>query len=683
MGEVYEAEHMDLERKVALKILLADLGRSPKVVEQFRHEARTASKVGSDNIVELYDFAELPDGRVLYTMELLSGPTLAKEIPPGGFPPGRAIAILRQLCKGLQAAHSAGIVHRDIKPDNIVLETFKGRADTVKILDFGIATILDDESSDQPLAAGTPNYIAPELISGRPFDHRVDIYSLGCTAYEMLTGKPPFSAEGPDAVSVILGHHLSTKPDRVRARRREITPELDAVIMRCLEKEPENRFRDMEALEAALCEAQIENGLQTTWDDLPLPEGVDPEIRERLLREMPDFMDAPPRRRGWLWPLVTTVALLAGAGTTYLLVQPRIPDAVTTEPHDDEVGTLVEAARAAAAKTYFVYPPVGEPGEPTAYSKVRELEELGTSEARARAKELRSEFAETLVRLGDTYWEKESGKPFALDYYKQALVFDRENRHAASRAALDPSELDALERKASEQSFSEEEIEAAAPLQALAEVDETVRARKLQALRKGSDRGSSPTDKIDQALQAAGGEPATAKGTSDPETTPAEAEDPPPPPPKPVDATSRESADEFVRGAKDYLAKGQVSQAKVYFERALSYDPNNTSALLGLYDLAFANGDFSKAKDYAERLTSLVPHSAKHHVRLGDALFKLARYAAARDAYQRAVDLGSTEARPRLQKAQAKAPAVPQPAEDEDESEDETKENEQEEGAPP
>src|SRR5688572_14965631 len=155
-------------------------------------------------------------------MELLQGPTLADEIANGPLQPGRVIAILRQVCKGLAAAHAAGIVHRDIKPDNIVLETRGGRSDIVKILDFGIATMLDEDSGVRTLGAGTPHYLAPELISGASFDGRADVYAVGCTAYEMLVGHPPFAADRPVDVEAVLGRHMVDLPDAPGKLRPEL-----------------------------------------------------------------------------------------------------------------------------------------------------------------------------------------------------------------------------------------------------------------------------------------------------------------------------------------------------------------------------------------------------------------------------------------------------------------------------
>ena len=642
MGAVYEAQHLDLERRVALKILLPELSRSPAAARLFRREARTASKVGSDHIVQLYDFGELPDGRLMFTMELLSGPTLGAEIRQNGpLPAARTIGILRQLCKGLAAAHAAGIVHRDIKPENIVLSVSKGRADRVKILDFGIAAIVSDDKAAAPLDAGTPHVLAPELISGVDFDGRADIYSLGCTAYHMLTGQPPFHARGPNAVDEILDAHLLKAPPPLRSVRPDVPAALERVVLRCLEKAPAARYPSMHRLEAALCESQIECKLYTTWDDLPLPD-VDPELRDRLLRQMPDPTEAllRPRRARWLWPMLTAVAVACGVIGTYAWLHSRTPAQQAT---DTEVDTLVAEARAAAARTDYVYPPADDGAAPTAYAKVRELEALASAEATSQARALRQEFAATLVRLGDDYWNRDGGKPFAIDYYRQALVFDREHPLAIERASLAPEELAELERRAAERDFTQEEIAAAASLVELADSDEEQRQGRIEAVRR--KRGFSRKE--------------TATTPSAPAAEAPEAAAPTPTPP--ADETTR-SAQKIAESGKRLLDSGKHDEARLFFERALTFDSHNATALGGLTKLAVSRNALTEALRWAERLVAASPKKARHHLELGDIRFELKKYEAARVAYTRAQELGASEAASRLKKVEAKIGPPPAPA---------------------
>jgi serine/threonine protein kinase/tetratricopeptide (TPR) repeat protein len=675
MGAVYEAAHLDLERRVAAKILQPRLCRAPEALEMFRAEARTASKVGSDQIVELYDFAELPDGRLMFTMELLHGPTLSEVLRTDGpLSPSRLIAILRQLCKGLAAAHAAGIVHRDIKPDNIVLvQGRKGRADTVKILDFGIATILEDGAGSAPMSVGTPHYLAPELIAGTKFDHRVDVYSVGCTAYELLTGRPPFVPRDGKGLIDILDQHVNEEPVRPSALRpgANIPDRLEATVMRCLAKQPAQRFRNMDALEAALCVAQVEAQLTTSWDDLPLPERIDPRLRDHLLRDMPDPSAPHPRAGRWAWPVVTALSLVLGAGAMYwMLGRDDGEAAAAVSEADGEIARIESEARTAASRNDFVVPTSEDPSAPTAYSKVRELEKLGQPDAEARAIELRHEFAETLVHLGDSYWERDQGQSFAVDYYRQALVFEKDNARAAERASLSAEELATFERKAEAIDFTTEEIEAAEELVVLAEPEPRERQRKLEKLSKRrTAAGKGPTDeKATERLLAVGAQPAD-DGTEEDEEEEEEEERPKPPPADPGAATS---AADLVASARKLVKSGNRHDAELFYKRALTYDPHNVGALEGMYELEFGRGKWGAAGEHAEKLVVAAPSGA-NYLRLGDVKMKLGALESARDAYARASSLGSGRAASRLAAVEAKLgpkpdEAAPSPTADEAEA---------------
>jgi serine/threonine protein kinase/tetratricopeptide (TPR) repeat protein len=623
MGEVYEAEHVDLERRVALKILLPSVCRNPEVLRLFRTEAKAASRIGSEYIVELYDFAELPDGRLMYTMELLQGPTLAEEIDNGPMAPSRAIAILRQVCKGLAAAHEAGIVHRDIKPDNIVLTNKRGRPDTVKILDFGIAAIVgdDDQAVARPLKAGTPHYVAPELIEGGTFDDRADVYALGCTAYAMLTGRPPYTASGADAVVEILAQHLSQPVPALVTRRAELAKVrgLCAVVERCLAKSPDDRYSSMDELEADLCGAQISARLDTSWDDLPLPDRVPIEIRERLVREMPDVHGGfEPKSRGWLWATITLTAVAIGIGATYVMLarraapmeaaaapEPVAEPAAVPPPSVSVVDQLVADARAAAGQAYYVYPPADDPERPTAYTKIRELEALEGADgllAAQRAVELRHEFASALVRLGDGYWDREGGKEFASEYYAQALVFEREHPVASERATVAESAVEDLAAKAEAGNFTTEEIQ-----------------------RADTQRRRGRTDR----------------------TTPEAADSPAPiePPPEPKSMSEEQkSARDLAKIARERLRKGDLAGAQDYLDRASVFDAKDDLVLVTRYELALKRGNKQQALDHAKALVARTPSSAEHSLRLGDAHAALEQWPKAYAAYLRAQQLGSSAA---------------------------------------
>jgi serine/threonine protein kinase len=188
MGHVFEARHIDLDRRVALKVMKSRPDQASELAEQFLREARTCARVESRFVVSVIDFGELPDRRPFYVMELLGPETIHSALDTGWLKLERALPILRQCCKALAAIHDAGLVHRDIKSRNIALLDEDGRADAIRVIDFGLAA----ELGSAPRTCGTAAYMAPEQILGDPFDGRDDIYALGCTAYEMMSRRTPF-----------------------------------------------------------------------------------------------------------------------------------------------------------------------------------------------------------------------------------------------------------------------------------------------------------------------------------------------------------------------------------------------------------------------------------------------------------------------------------------------------------
>jgi serine/threonine-protein kinase len=243
MGRVYEAEHTFLGRRVALKLLRRDALAQPENVKRFEQEARAASTIGHRAIVEVVDFATLPDGRVFMVMELLGGESLEAWMGR----PGRlseVVPLLAEVAQGLEAAHRAGVIHRDIKPANLFLSRTSDGSVHAKILDFGIAKVTDRPTKDFQTEAGsvlgTPYYLAPERAMGRPTDHRADLYSLGVILYELSTGNVPFDAE---SFMEILARHVKSTPldPRQAAPDRTIPDALARLTMRLLEKDPGDR----------------------------------------------------------------------------------------------------------------------------------------------------------------------------------------------------------------------------------------------------------------------------------------------------------------------------------------------------------------------------------------------------------------------------------------------------------
>ncbi len=244
MGAVYRAEHLMMKKELALKLLHPELGRLDEVARRFEREAEAAARLSHVNIINVTDFGRTAEGSLFLVMELLQGPLLSEVIAAGdgdGKPmsPERAVHILKQILRALEHAHAAGIVHRDLKPDNIVLVEREGEKDIVKLLDFGIARIMDDakESITQAgVVFGTPEYLSPEQAMGEDADGRADLYAAGVILFEMLSGRRPF--DGDSRVEVVSMHLTRPIPPLPPG----LPPILGECVQRAMAKKRDERF---------------------------------------------------------------------------------------------------------------------------------------------------------------------------------------------------------------------------------------------------------------------------------------------------------------------------------------------------------------------------------------------------------------------------------------------------------
>ena len=257
MGEVFLAQHPLIGKTVALKVIHQDMSLNKELVTRFINEAKAVSTIGNDHIVEVHDFGTTPEGAHFFIMEHLDGQTLAKALNSGRLPisdpahVANCLHIGAQIAAGLSAAHQHNIIHRDLKPDNIMLIDKLGDPLFVKILDFGLAKMLE---ADTPLTAmgvvlGTPEFMSPEAAESKDIDARSDIYSFGVLLFFMLAGRLPFEASGMGEMMV---QHVCQAPPVPRAFNPQIPPAVEQVVLRCLAKNKEDRFQTMDELHAAL-----------------------------------------------------------------------------------------------------------------------------------------------------------------------------------------------------------------------------------------------------------------------------------------------------------------------------------------------------------------------------------------------------------------------------------------------
>ncbi|MGA9069960.1 MAG: protein kinase [Terracidiphilus sp.] len=389
MGTVYLAEHLMLGGRVALKFLAPELSRNPQFIKRFRNEARAAFQLRNPNIVEVMDLDQAEDGSLFIAMEYVDGPSLRAVIRdhPNGLPVESALTITRGIASGLAAAHARGTVHRDIKPENILLVGAAGREEQPKVLDFGIAAMLEGATAVSHTRGLmlTPEYASPEQWRGTPaneLDGRTDLYALGCVLYQMLTGQTPFHAHN---IEGWMFQHLQEMPQPPSQLRPEVGhwPGLDELVMRLLAKNRDDRLQCAEliaSLDALLYGSGQEHPApqaEPRWDrpgtvieegwnrpqtmrtqapaatqnpasvpdsrgwegtaNLPSPQTQRPQSFTQTpaqppLPEAPTPKAAPHKFPIWAWGALAVVALAAGLTAVHFLAPQTQPQQVQTVP---------------------------------------------------------------------------------------------------------------------------------------------------------------------------------------------------------------------------------------------------------------------------------------------------------------------------------------------------------------
>lgn len=253
MGTVFAAEHLTLDRRYALKVMGRETMTRDKETERFLREARAAARIKHTNIVDVFDFGYLSDGRPYFVMELLDGKSLSEMLDerrpsgPAALPPDRAVTLMAQLADALAVAHDGGVVHADVSGNNVIL--LDGAQPIVKLVDFGLAELRDNPLASSDYVVGTPDYVAPELLRGGQADELSDQYSFGCLLFELVHGEPPFVA---DTVAQTCRRHLDDPSPSLTSPHGALPQELIDLVARCLNKVPATRYPDMRAVASDL-----------------------------------------------------------------------------------------------------------------------------------------------------------------------------------------------------------------------------------------------------------------------------------------------------------------------------------------------------------------------------------------------------------------------------------------------
>ena len=682
MGVVYSAYDEELDRRVAIKLVRDDgddgsFGRS-----RILREAQAMAKVSHPNVVQVYEVGEFA-GQVFVAMEFVKGVTLTDWLAEER--PWQEIRdMFLQAGRGLAAAHAQGLVHRDFKPDNVLVGA-DGRA---RVLDFGLARREADPAARRPsdslrarvdgggdvlsskltLAGtimGTPAYMSPEQHRGDPADARTDQFSLCVALHEAIYRQHPFPGESY--------HELS---ESVLGGQRRPPPPGSGV--------PE-------------------------WMGRALAVGmaIDPADRypsiDTLLADLAQDSAPPIARSRWLWPAVTILTAALAVLLTLALVGGR-------EPSPDEAAAierLVAEARDAAARQRWVYPGGDDPQD-TAYTRIVRLEGItgdAAAAARAAARALRIEFADSLLVRGEPLYGDPATRPLARDFYVQALLFDPDNATAAQRAGVSLGQLADLRDRAGAGEFLEGERVIGSVQDALALADPEARGERVAAALLADGDEAAPStrlllarslrrsrlvaaDALDRAIArdaypldlaaddrdddpVAAAPPAAADPPAVAEPAPSAVRPPPlrlPPrgkgprgkgpaageDPDAEGASDPARSTELTREAEAARRRGDLAAAEQLFNQALNLWNRNAAAVIGLSDIAFDRGNFDRAVKYAEKAVRFDGDNGEYRIRLGDALFKVFRYDDAQRHYQRAAELGHPKAAERLARVKAK-----------------------------
>ena len=697
MGVVYAAYDEELDRKLAIKVVRDDThgtqGRT-----RMQREAQAMARLSHPNVVQIYEAGEFA-GQVYVAMEFVKGQNLSEWLAAEERSHEETLEVFLQAGRGLAAAHRQGLVHRDFKPDNVLVDG-DGRA---RVLDFGLARAEighQDDAADSVIARiggvqgnvlsteltmagailGTPAFMSPEQHLGMPTDARSDQFSFCVALYGALYHKSAFAGH----TLIELTENVTTGKLRKPPANTKVPAAVFSALAVGMATDPNDRYPSMDTLLGELAP------------------------------------DVPDGRRRWAWP----AALVGVSGLAVLLTLVLVGDPAPAPEDLQTIERLSAEAREAAARLRWIYPRSDDLRD-TAYNRVVQLEGIsGPAQPRAlaTAEGLRAEFAEALVVLGDRYFDDPDAQAFARDYYVQALVFMPGQPRAQQRAAVTLGELSDLRVRAGEGDFSSVQLDAAEPLRILAEPDVVLAGALASAFTEQDDQlTASGKAKFEKVLRRSGlltAGPVVPRSGTDavaPVTDTVVPTEVPPTPPiptevaveatdippvldepitpgklerkpgksgKPVEDTkgagvpdkpdkpdkpvipAEEDPDAAVvdpersraltAEAEAAWKRGDGAAAEKLYNQALDLWNRNGAALMGLSDIFFERGSFERAVKYAEKAVRAEPARADYLLRLGDAYFKVFRYSDAQLRYERAAELGHPKADERLARVRAK-----------------------------
>jgi len=711
-GSIYRAEHITLRRKVAIKILHDELSRDDLAVERFRREATTVAEIDNEHIVEIHDFGRTPDGRLYLAMELLEGETLDHVLArEKQLSVERAADILIQVGEALMEAHAIGYVHRDLRPRNIYLTNRRGKMNFVKLLDFGLAKLVDTDaqaaSTSVGMTFGDPRYMSPEQARGDRIDRRADIYQLGCVCYEMLTGQPPFSG---NRVFDILTKQVSEAPAPLPTRRPGVPLWMEAAAAKVLAKDPENRFATTTRMVDAL-KRGMETGEVMEDEVARRRESVPPPSVSRVMQKMgitPETglptLDPMTTAKG-MAPLPAYIAAQVPPAPVTPAPGPRPappkPDSVELIRRRTDTPNLSLPAVAAADYASSASGTIDQPSAPVVMPKTRARVKPPTPAppvARAKRPTTDPGVSQSWYDEGDEEVSPRKPKPLASstqDIYEDAprSKFGKGAIIAAFGAvALIGGVAFALTRggddtptkpvesapiaittpDAGASTIIQETPDAAVAVVADAQVAIATPGTRPTTT-GGTTRVPAQTGPIDPDAFVLGGDPKTTpnpgpgsattvviipgsgpgsgSGSIGP-TNPGSGSGVSGGPQDPYGGDAPEvpagaSADQLATQGQQQLNNGDATSAAVSFKKALELDPNNAAATLGMGDIAMRQGLWGAAIAHLSKAARLAPRNAYVFTLLGEANLRTGNNKEAATHFKKALQLDPNNARAR------------------------------------